>query len=428
VVVIAGLDGDGYPRGPAPDPLLGDLRGPLAGVLPARAPGTSESRLRFVHAVDAARSRLVLVRRTVDDEGRELAPSPYWLEACRAAGRGFDELDRTAGVRGEVPDSPAAARSELDALRAMALDGQVAPGPLAEAAARRVRPVGLAPDAFRDRTRLRVTELEAFLRCPYGWFRDNYLSPAELEELLDPRFEGTLAHEVLQRTYQRMLDQEAGPCGPDTLAGYRETLEAVLPVVCAQARPAAAGAAYDALQERLRRHLRAMLGREAALGSALVPRHFERGMASALLAAEVAPGVVVTGTVDRLDVREDGSAALVVDYKRTGADFSATNDDVIKRLQLPLYGILARETIGAEPAGGLYMGILSPKITGAVCDDVDGAPVVGRARVTRQTWNEITDEAVAAAQEAVARIHQGRLDPPLPSSCSHWCRCEDLWR
>ena len=145
VVVIAGLDGDGTPARPAPDPLLAAMREGLADVLPARAPGTTESRLRFVHAADAARSRLVLVRRAVNDEGRELAPSPYWLEACRVAGRPFDELDRAPGARGEVPDAAAAARSERDALRAMALDGEVAPGLLEEAAARRTRPVGLGP-------------------------------------------------------------------------------------------------------------------------------------------------------------------------------------------------------------------------------------------------------------------------------------------
>ena len=74
-----------------------------------------------------------------------------------------------------------------------------------------------------------------------------------------------------------------------TLERYRQALEAVVPDVCSDARPAGAGAAYEALEERLRRHLRAMLGREAALASALVPQRFEHGMASAGLAAPVAP-------------------------------------------------------------------------------------------------------------------------------------------
>jgi RecB family exonuclease len=423
-VVIAGLDGDGYPPGPAADPLLGDLRGPLADVLPERAPGTSEGRLRFVHAVDAARAELVLVRRTVDDEGREVAPSPYWLEACRLAGRDPGELDRAAGARGEVPDAADAARSEREALRAMALDGLVAPGPLAEAAARRSRPVGVAPDAFRHRTHLRVTELESYLRCPYGWFRDSVLAPAELEELIDPRFEGTVAHEALHAVYAAMAEARIGPCTTATLDAYRGALDAELPAVCGRMRPAAGGASFDALQERLRRHLRALLGREAALGSALVPTHFERRLESAALA----PGAVVTGAVDRLDIAPEGGAALVVDYKRSGADFNPSSQDVVRRLQLPLYGELAREVLGAEPAGGLYMGMLSAKVAGAVCDDVPGAPDAGRAVVPREVWERITAEALEAARAAVDGIRAGRLDPPEPDSCSHWCRCEDLWR
>ena len=422
VVVIAGLDGDGYPPGPAADPLLADLRAPLADVLPRRAPGTSEGRLRFVHAVDAARAGLVLVRRTVDDEGREVAPSPYWLEACRVAGRDPGALDLAAGARGEVPDAPDAARSERDALRTMALDGLVAPGLLAEAAARRSRAVGVAADAFRYRERLRVTELESYLRCPYGWFRDSVLAPAELEELIDPRFEGTVAHAVLHAVYEGMAAAAVGPCTEATLDAYRGALEAELPAVSARLRPAGAGPAFDALQERLRRHLRALLGREAALGSRLVPTHFERGLESATLA----PGAVVTGTVDRLDVAPVGGAALVVDYKRTGADFNPAAEDVVRRLQLPVYGALAREALGAEAAGGLYMGMLSARITGAVRDDVPGAP--DARRVPREVWERITAEALDAARQAVDGIRAGRLEPPEPDACSHWCRCEDLWR
>ncbi|HSJ72977.1 MAG TPA: PD-(D/E)XK nuclease family protein, partial [Miltoncostaeaceae bacterium] len=349
-----------------------------------------------------------------------------WLEACRVAGRGFGELDRAPGARGEVPDAAPAARSERDALRAMALEGEVAPGLLQEAAERRVRPVGLGPDAFRGRTRLRVTELEAFLRCPYGWFRDRYLAPADMEEVVDARFEGSLGHAVLQRTYERMRDAGAGPCGPATLDRYRATLEAVLPEVAAATRPAGAGALFDALAERLRRHLGALLAREAAMGSRLVPTHFERTMEDAGLA----PPATIAGTVDRLDLAADG-APLVIDYKRTRGEFSASGDDVTRRLQLPLYGIMARRDLGlaAEPAGGLYMGLLTPSVAGAVCDDVAGAPAVrGALLVSREDWEALAGEAVAAARDAVARIREGRLDPPDPRSCSHWCRCEDLWR
>jgi RecB family exonuclease len=431
VVVVAGLDGDGYPGRPASDPFLSGLRAGLGDLLPPRAPGTSESRLRVTHAVDAARRGLRLVRRAVDDDGREVAPSPYWIEICRVAGLPWDRLDRRTGARGEVADAPDAARTEREALRALAADAGVAPGPLAKAAARRVRPVGgLGPDAFADRTRFRVTELEAFLRCPYGWFRDNHLQPQEIAEPLDVRFEGSLGHAILQSVYERMRDERVGPCGPQTLDRYREALEEVVAQTAASPPPPGAGAAYRALLERLRRHLSAMLGREAALGSALVPTVFERRLEDDLLVADVAPGVVVSGQLDRLDVSESGGHALVVDYKRSGARFGASSDDVTQRLQLPLYGRMAHDVLGGvEPIGGLYMGMLSAGIDGAVRDDVPGAPAVsGRRLVSAERWDEITEDAVEAVRDAVVRIRAGELAPPSTGGCSFWCRCEDLWR
>jgi RecB family exonuclease len=431
VVVVAGLDGDGLPGRPGADPFLADLRAPLADVLPPRAPGTSESRLRFTHAVDAARIGLRLVRRAVDDDGRELAPSPYWVELCRVAGLPPGHLDRRTGARGEVADALGPARGERDALRALALDGRAAPGPLEAAAARRSRTVGgLGAEAFADRTRFRVTELEAFLRCPYGWFRDGHLQPQEISEPLDVRFEGSLGHSMLQSVYERMRDDDVGPCVPETLARYQDALEAVVADVAAAPAPPGAGAAYGALVERLRRHLRAMLGREAALGSTLVPTIFEERLEDRVLLADVAPGVVISGRLDRLDVAREGGHALVVDYKRSGARFAATSDDVTRRLQLPLYGRMAQDVLGGlDPIGGLYMGILTPGIDGAVRDDVPGAPAVSRNRlVSADRWRQITDEAVDAVRDAVARIRAGELSAPSADGCSFWCRCEELWR
>ena len=104
VVVACGLDGAALPGRPAPDAMLAGLRAGLGPGLRPRAPGTSESRLRFVGAVGACTDRLVLVRRGVDDEGRELAPSPYWMEASRVLGRAPTELDRRMGGRGELLD------------------------------------------------------------------------------------------------------------------------------------------------------------------------------------------------------------------------------------------------------------------------------------------------------------------------------------
>ena len=64
--------------------------------------------------------------------------------------------------------------------------------------------------------------------------------------------------------------------------------------------------------------------------------------------------------------------------------------------------------------GGLYRGLLTPSLTGAVRDDVAGPSVPSRLQVSAERWDEIVAEAVAAAQGAVAAIREGRLDPPTP--------------
>ncbi|MGD9695504.1 MAG: PD-(D/E)XK nuclease family protein [Thermoleophilia bacterium] len=431
VVVLAGLDSAGFPAGPTADPLIAGLRPGLGDALPARASGTSESRLRFVHAVDAARDRVVLVRRAVDDEGRELAPSPYWVEVARLAGRRADACDRRTGARGDLAETPDGARTLREGLRAVAAAAGTVPGDLAAAVARRSRELGVPAEAFRGRMRFRVTELEHYLRCPYGWFRDRFLNPAELDGRIDPRFEGTLAHEILHRLYARMRDEGVGRCAQGTLDRYRAALREIAPGVAEPMRPGGvSGPAYAAVVERLVRHIDVMLDREAGFGSGLVPTVLERRMEDARLLEHVAPGVIVSGQVDRLDIDPDTGDALVIDYKRRGGTFRLKDADVTKRLQLPLYGVLAANALDGPvwPIGGLYMGILVDSVEGAVRADVAAAPAVKNRMVDAESWERVTREAVDAARGAVVDIREGRLAPPSIDGCDNWCMCGDLWR
>jgi len=182
-----------------------------------RAPGTSETRLRFTHAVIAASERLVLARRVADDDGRELAPSPYWMETCRVIGRDPEQLDRRTGARGDVLDERDVAPTEREALRRLAAGGYVASGLLTSAAPRRTRVLGVPMGGFDDVSEVTVTSLDAFLRCPYGWFFDRYLAPRPLEPELDAAFEGSPAHSVLHGLYKELYEEGVGPCRRDTL-------------------------------------------------------------------------------------------------------------------------------------------------------------------------------------------------------------------
>ena len=277
-----------------------------------------------------------------------------------------------------------------------------------------------------------MTEIEAFLSCAYGWFHGRVLSPQAIEDPLDAAYEGSFGHALMERTYTAMRDAGTGPCGPSTLSAYREELDRQVPLLADEWRPPGAGPAYDAMAERMRRHLAAMLGREAALGSRFVPTVFEHRIEDESTLEPVAPGVALSGQLDRLDVSPSGEHLIVVDYKRSGAAFDPTSDDVTTRLQLPLYAEMARADLmpGAASAGGLYMGMLVPRTTGAV-RDVPGAPSPPSARqgyVDDIVWAEITDEAVEVVRDVVARVRRGELTPPGTGTCAPWCRCGDLWR
>jgi RecB family exonuclease len=126
-------------------------------------------------------------------------------------------------------------------------------------------------------------------------------------------------------------------------------------------------AALDTLRARMETHLSVLLEREAALSPLMTPCRFEWRFEDAELLGSFDPPVALTGTLDRLDVSPDGRDLVVVDYKRSGADFRP-NADVVKRLQLPLYGLMAARERGggARAAGGFYLGFLADRRDGGV--------------------------------------------------------------
>lgn len=425
VVILCGLDGDGIPAAPAPDALLGALRtGPEPPLAP-RAPGTSEARLRFTHALGAATERLVLVRRVADDDGREVAPSPFWMEACRAMGRDADGLDVRPAVDGEISDSAVDAPTAREALRRLALGGHVVPGPLADAAARRVRSTGLDPDAFADVTRMSVTEVETFLRCPYGWFHGRYLSPEPLRRDFDFAAEGTVGHEVMAMTFRAVAaGPDPGACTPDRLPVYREALRTSI-ARAVRAHEAAGGPDLPiGFATRMQVHLDLLLEREAASGLGLAHVAVEDAVEDYTVAA-VSPPLLINGRLDRLDA--DTHRLVVVDYKRSGREYRPT-DPLHTRLQPPLYGYMAARSRGLESAGGVYVSLLGGERAGLVSEDLTAHRGEGIRVVGSDEWRAMVDEAVAAARDVASDLRAGRLRPPPASGCPRWCGCGALWR
>jgi RecB family exonuclease len=414
-VIVLGLEDGTLPGHPAPDPYLPDDLRDRLGLLPPRAPGTTEALLRFHAACACASERLTLVRRFADDDGRELAPSPYWVESRRLLAAGAPVR---RGVTGLVPGLGDAV-SDRDRDRRLALEHRPARPAVSAALARRSRLRGLTGGVNHDR--VRVTELERYLACAYGWLVSSVLAPRPLELEWDPAAEGTFGHEVLERTFSRLAATGAGPCLPTTLDRYRDGMRKALAEVATEARPADAGRSFDAFVHSLGIRLGHRLGEEAARGPTYVPTEFERQLKD----DGIVPGVTLSGTCDRIDRSPDGRFVVVVDYKRSGRRLDREGEVY---LQIPLYALMAARALDAEPAGGAYQAVMKREFD--LRARADAAPYTDTGKdwlESPQEWGARVDAAVELAREAVAAMRRGELHPP-PDDCPPYCQHGLVWR
>lgn len=404
-VVCLGLESGVFPARPAPDPYLpDDVRTTLG--LPPRAPGTSEAHLRFHAICAAAGERLTLVRRFADDDGREVAPSVFWLEVRRLCGElEAERHGSTAAI---------ATRTSREQERSLARIREASIPSVAAALSRRTRHVGMP--AF-DRDSFRVTELEEYLNCGYRWFVHSVLNPVPFEPRFDAAEEGSFGHDVLERVYKSMPGEA---CRPETLARYHAAIDTALVEVATERRPVGAGRPYVAFCERLRRHLHRRLQEEADRGPRLVPARFEEKLSSRL----VVDGAEVRGKSDRIDVSPDHRFVMAIDYKRSGALFTKAGT-----LQLPLYAEMAAEQLGAESAGGVYLAITNPKADGRMRSDARAYAQPGKSwEVTPEEWRVFVETARQLAAEAIEGIRAGRIAAPPANGCASWCGHGAVWR
>lgn len=414
-VVVTGLEQGEFPGSPAADPYLPDTLRAELGLLPPRAPGTSESRLRFHAACAAAGERLALVRRYADDDGRDVAASPYWNETRRLLGR-TEPHEARDGTSVYLRDATSA-RSLVDHERALALMRVPAGQRLALALARRDRQRGIAA-RLEHLTAFRVTELEGFLRCGYGWFVDSLIAPQPLREEFDRAAEGTFGHGIMQTLYTELCDAGTGPCGAANLADYHAALDRAID---GSERASGSGRAYDAFVARMRAQLHARLRREAALGPRFVPSAFELTLKDDTLVA----GVTVRGRCDRIDVSRDGRHLVAIDYKRTGRVFDKEGEIY---LQLPLYSALAARDRGSSAVGGVYVPLLNENWDARLRDDVEVyANPDDKWLRDAADWQDRIEHARAQARTAIELIRSGAI--PADAVCDKdYCGHGLLWR
>jgi ATP-dependent helicase/nuclease subunit B len=460
VVFVLGLEEGSLPRRGHESPFLADdLRRRLderRGARLAPRDQVGRDRYLFYTACTRATRRLYLVREGATDDGAPREASPFWEEAQMLFPA--DDVQRWTRRRAlsqltwPIDEAPTE-RERLRALASLAADDRPAAEGVAAANAWERR-LQRALQAFRRPTRLThplvleelarratfaVTELERFADCSSIWFVERMLDPKAIDAEVDARLRGMTAHQTLYRFYAG-LPKELGAervdednveravgflrtCLDDALRGVRMELTDL------QARE---------LRHGLWRDLEGFVRADAASEFPLVPRRFEvlfgseRSAPELQRGLELAPGIALSGKIDRIDVDPFSARGIVQDYKSGKTGHSAAQIESELKLQIPLYMLVLRDLVGIEPLGGVYRPLSGARIArGLLRADArdDGVPgfVKNDYLDEESFWSQV-ERSRELAIGLVERIRHGDVghDPKngdCPTWCEYWPMC-----
>jgi ATP-dependent helicase/DNAse subunit B len=418
----------------------------------AKPDSVARDRYLFYTACTRATRRLYLVREAANDEGGPREPSPFWDEVRDL----FSEDD----VRRATTRRPLSAltwpveQAPTDRERLRALASLV---PVDEDAARALaqangweRQLDRALGAFERPTRLThplvleelraktnfgVTELETFADCSSIWFVDRLIGPRTIDQVVDPRLRGQVAHSALHKFFAgipKRLGVEK--LGPEQLDDALEFLGECLAEAMAGVRMELTELQRRELEQGLLRDLEAFVRDEAASELQLVPRRFEVSFGSERSPQELQRGLdlgtfTLSGKVDRIDLDPFSARGIVQDYKSGKTAHSAAQIESELKLQIPLYMLVLRDLVGIEPLGGIYRALSGKRdARGLLRAEAkeDGVPGFSRNDYLDEEafWGQV-ERAEELARGFVERIRAGDVrHDPKGGDCPPWC---ELW-
>ena len=401
----------------------------LLGVEP-KADSLAKARTEFRKLLGIAREQLVLERALADAEGAPTYPSVM-----------LSELLGAYGVSASTPPAklPFAheSRSERDLLQNLNYDGNasqrvatVTPAPAGKLTSAS-RNLVFVPQAGKEALPnglpvLSASQIETYLDCPYKWFSLRRLRLGSLDAGHTGLEMGSFAHRVLEVTHTellaRALEQEQRALGTQPPVQDEANREALLAELAAnpcrhipgsridattlEAAKAALELEFDlhrehmylernprasqqllvahdsaerAQEQQLREDLLSSLKYQTGILEGFEPRFFEWDFGRH---GELVPyaGAYITGTADRIDVSQHGTA-VIIDYKHKSpngfaAEYDALQDGVLDGAKLPtrvqslIYGQVVRRAFegNLRIVGSVYLSTKAPHALAGVAD------------------------------------------------------------
>ncbi|HUZ15556.1 MAG TPA: PD-(D/E)XK nuclease family protein [Gaiellaceae bacterium] len=452
---VLGLEEGSLPRRGGGSPFLDDdARRELDehGARLARPDSVSRDRYLFYTACTRASRRLYLVREAADDDGSPREASPFWHDVQSL----FDPEDirrwtrrRPLSALTSPVDEAPTDRERLRGLAELAARDSEFATALARANGwdRRLE---RARHAFRRPTRITsplvleqlgsrgtfgVTELERFADCSSAWFVERFLAPKTIDAEPDAMQRGSVAHTALHRFFAR-IPAELGieKLGPANVEDAKRLMRQCLDEAVAGVRMDLTEMQFRELDQTLWRDLEAFVEDECESELSLVPRRFEVAFGSERAAPELqrglelAPGLTLSGKIDRIDVDPFGARGIVQDYKSGKHAHSAREIERELRLQVPLYMLVLRDLVGLEPLGGLYRPLAGARRARGLVRASEAETLPGYVKndyLEEEDFWGVVESARATAATVAERIQEGDVrHDPRDGECPAWC---DLW-
>ena len=331
-VLFADVDLDSYP--------LSHEEGPLATLAASlgREGVTLEPaallRVRFGHAMRAARGPVALARVTHDRQARECYPAAVWTE-LRAHAEATGAAQVTCVGEGDiVGDFDPAAGKGLKRERVAC----EAPQHLSEAAVPYLvlrRRDGEGEDAPLVPRLTSASQIEAYSTCPLCWFVSYRVKPQSIDAGFGNMEKGNFVHDVLEHLHARLPQEGMERVTPENLPRAQELLHEVFAETLAEHAGKRGNEGplvpLSAVEERqvaeILPQLEGVLAYESEALAPFAPRYLE--FAFNELQVEYA-GWPLGGRIDRVDVNAE-NRAVVIDYKhRTGVEEFKLADPTVR--------------------------------------------------------------------------------------------------
>lgn len=331
-VLFADVDLDSYP--------LSHEEGPLATLAASlgREGVTLEPaallRVRFGHAMEAARGPVALARVTHDRQARECYPAAVWTE-LRAHAEATGAAQVTCVGEGDiVGDFDPAAGKGLKRERVAC----EAPQHLSEAAVPYLvlrRRDGEGEDAPLVSRLTSASQIEAYSTCPLCWFVSYRVKPQSIDAGFGNMEKGNFVHDVLEHLHARLPQEGMGRVTPENLPRAQELLHEVFAETLAEHAGKRGNEGplvpLSPVEERqvaeILPQLEGVLAYESEALAPFAPRYLE--FAFNELQVEYA-GWPLGGRIDRVDVDAE-NRAVVIDYKhRTGVEEFKLADPTVR--------------------------------------------------------------------------------------------------